>query len=76
MGSILTSKQNITLEYIKSFINNNQYPPTLREIGLGLNIKSTNGVRVHLKALERKGWLKRVQNVSRGIVLSEKVNYG
>ena len=35
------------------------YPPTLREIGEHMGIRSTNGVNDHLRALERKGYLTR-----------------
>ncbi len=45
----------------------NGYPPTLREIGEHLGIRSTNGVGDHLKALERKGYLVREELKSRAL---------
>ena len=55
----LTARQQEILAYISQSITDRGYPPTLREIGRQMGIKSTNGVNDHLKALERKGFLKR-----------------
>ena len=53
----LTDRQEQVLDFIKSYIQEWGYPPTLREIGAGLGIRSTNGVSDHLRALKRKGYL-------------------
>src|SRR5690606_23054524 len=45
------------------------YPPTLREIGEYMGIRSTNGVNDHLRALERKGYLRREDMKSRALRL-------
>jgi repressor LexA len=58
------------LKYIVDFIVANEYPPTLREMGKGLDIRSTNGVNDHLIALERKGWISRGSERSRAVVLT------
>ncbi len=55
----LTARQKNVLDYITSYIDERGYAPTLREIGLSLGIRSTNGVNEHLCALERKGYLTR-----------------
>lgn len=55
----------MVLEYICESIEDRGYPPTLREIGLKLGIRSTNGVNDHLRALERKGYLTREDMKSR-----------
>jgi repressor LexA len=55
----LTRRQRQILEFITRWTNEQGYPPTIREIGTAMGIKSTNGVNDHLKALERKGALKR-----------------
>lgn len=55
----LTGRQKDVLDYIMSYIEERGYAPTLREIGLSLGIRSTNGVNDHLCALERKGYLMR-----------------
>src|SRR5258708_13415622 len=55
----LTDRQSQVLEYIRTSIAHRGYPPTLREIGAHMGIRSTNGVNDHLRALERKGSLTR-----------------
>jgi hypothetical protein len=57
----------MVLDFIKSSIRERGYPPTLREIGAFMGIKSTNGVNDHLRALERKGYLKREDMKSRAL---------
>ncbi len=61
----LTERQRKVLDYILSAIDENGYPPTLREIGNFMGIRSTNGVNDHLRALERKGFLTREDMKSR-----------
>ncbi|MDH4283253.1 MAG: repressor LexA, partial [Myxococcales bacterium] len=46
----LTARQKAVLEYISDSIHARGYPPTLREIGNHLGIRSTNGVNDHLRA--------------------------
>ncbi len=53
----LTDRQGQVYDYIQDRIKAWGYPPTIREIGEHLGIKSTNGVADHLKALKRKGYL-------------------
>lgn len=64
----LTARQQAVLRIIQESIRDNGYPPTIREIGAELGIKSTNGVNDHLKALERKGYLSREEAKSRALV--------
>jgi repressor LexA len=61
----LTERQERVLHFIESQIKKNGYPPTIREIGRHLGIKSTNGVNDHLNALQRKGFIKRQDHKSR-----------
>ena len=63
----LTDRQAAVLEFIQQHIDESGYPPTIREIGDHLGIKSTNGVNDHLKALERKGYLERQTGKSRAL---------
>ena len=63
----LTERQRQILEFITQRIEEQGYPPTIREIGEQMGIKSTNGVNDHLKALERKGFLKREGLKSRAL---------
>lgn len=63
----LTERQRQILSYINLRIHEQGYPPTIREIGEFMGIRSTNGVNDHLKALERKGFLKREGLKSRAL---------
>ena len=63
----LTARQDQVLRYIRQSIIDRGYPPTLREIGAHMGIKSTNGVNDHLRALERKGYLTREDMKSRAL---------
>jgi repressor LexA len=61
----LTQRQKMVLEFVQTTIDTDGYPPTLREIGNFMGIRSTNGVNDHLRALERKGYLTRKDMKSR-----------
>ncbi|AKT41695.1 transcriptional repressor LexA [Chondromyces crocatus] len=63
----LTDRQQQVLHYIRQSIAERGYPPTLREIGAHMGIRSTNGVNDHLRALERKGYLTREDMKSRAL---------
>jgi repressor LexA len=63
----LTQRQQMVLEFIRQSIADRGYPPTLREIGARMGIRSTNGVNDHLRALERKGYLTREDMKSRAL---------
>jgi repressor LexA len=63
----LTDRQQQVLKYIRDSITTRGYPPTLREIGAHMGIRSTNGVNDHLRALERKGYLTREDMKSRAL---------
>ena len=49
------------------------FPPSIRQIGAALGISSTNGVRSHLKALEKKGYIHRSLRTSRGIAMLDRI---
>lgn len=70
----LTKRQEQTLDFIRKSIEERGYPPTLREIGEYMGIRSTNGVNDHLRALERKGYLRREDMKSRALKLVENNN--
>ncbi len=53
----MTSRQRQVYDFIAERIESQGYPPTIREIGDHMGIRSTNGVADHLKALMRKGFL-------------------
>lgn len=66
----LTSRQQTIYDFIEDKIVNRGYGPTVREIGNEVGIRSPNGVMCHLKALEKKGFIKREPNLSRAIQLT------
>ena len=70
MSSQLTDRQQNVYDMIRSLIVKRGYGPTVREIGEHFGIKSPNGVMCHLRALERKGLIKRSPNKSRAIELT------
>ncbi len=72
----LTDRQRAVLDFIENSIHARGYPPTLREIGNHLGIKSTNGVNDHLRALERKGYLTREDMKSRTLRLVKAASGG
>lgn len=67
----LTDRQKLILDFIAASIRERGYPPTLREIGKHMGIKSTNGVSDHLRALKRKGYLDRTRLKSRALTLTK-----
>ncbi len=64
-----TKKQTEVLTFIKKFIVENGYPPSIREIGKGLDLSSSATVFVHLKNLEEKGLIRTTNNKFRTIEL-------
>jgi repressor LexA len=67
--STLTARQREIYDFIRTKIENRGYGPTVREIGQAFDIKSPNGVMCHLKALEKKGLIKREEFSARAIQL-------
>jgi repressor LexA len=76
MKQELTNRQKQVLDFIEKHIHKFGNSPTIREIGRNLSITSTNGVRTHLEALIKKGYLKKTELISRGLTLAKKVSQG
>ena len=72
MAKKLTNRQQTVLETIRAWIRKQGYPPTIRELGSQLGIKSLRGVTTHLDAIAKKGFLKR-DSRARSIRLSDLV---
>jgi repressor LexA len=70
--SQLTDRQKEIYEFIRDKIETRGYGPTVREIGEAFGIRSPNGVMCHLKALEKKGLIKRDPNHARAIELLDR----
>lgn len=67
----LTERQNEGYEFIRAYMREERRPPTLREIGDALGIRSTNGVSKLVRVLEEKGYLQREPHAARGLRLVE-----
>lgn len=65
-----TARQTKVFEYLRRYIRARGYPPTIREIRAAFDLKSNRGVVDHLRALERKGLIRRRPGISRGIEIT------
>lgn len=65
----LSARQQKILNFIRSFLETQAFPPTVRDIVRGCGISSTSVADYNLAILEREGYLKRHREVSRGIEL-------
>ncbi|GIX02847.1 MAG: hypothetical protein KatS3mg112_1784 [Thermogutta sp.] len=72
----LTARQREILNFIKASIERRGYAPTVREIAAQFSIRSPNGVRGHLRALEAKGFIVRDAHRSRAIRVAEFAQLG
>ena len=68
----LSPRQRAMLKFIRRFVEENAYPPTLREIGRTVNISSTSVVNYNLNILQAKGYIHRDRAISRGVRLLDK----
>jgi repressor LexA len=67
MAKNLTSRQRKILEFINRHIDEKGYPPTVREIGEAVGLRSSSTVHGHLKALEAQGHILRDAALTRAI---------
>ena len=65
----LSSKQQNILRFIRGFLGEHDYPPSIRQIQEGCGISSTSVVDYNLKKLESQGYIRRDREVSRAIEL-------
>ena len=63
----ISGKQQEILDFLKQEILNKGYPPSVREICEGVNLKSTSSVFSHLNTLERNGYIRRDPTKPRAI---------
>ena len=68
----LTQRQKQILNFISLYIEEHGTPPTLREISGHIDVRGTATALHHLEAIEKKGYLRRREGSSRGIVLTGK----
>ncbi len=74
MARDLTARQREIFEFIKVMTREKGRPPSIREIGERFVIRSTNGVRAVLEALERKEYIRRDRYTSRGIEITKEAD--
>ncbi len=73
----LGEKQQRILDYLKEEIMSKGYPPSVREIGEAVGLKSTSTVHGHLERLEKKGIIRRDPTKPRAIeILDDEFNVG
>lgn len=65
----ISLRQQRILSFMQSFVRENGYPPSIRDIQNGCSVSSTSVVDYNLKALERLGYIRRDREVSRAIEL-------
>jgi repressor LexA len=68
---ILSSRQQRILSFIRHFLEDKSYPPTIRDIVSGCGISSTSVADYNLEILEKEGYIRRHREVSRGLELLE-----
>lgn len=66
----LTRKQQQIYDYIISFSGEHGYPPSVREIGAYVGLKSPSTVHFHMKALEEKGLITKAEGKTRAITIN------
>lgn len=66
---MLSAKQQQIIDFIRQFLIDRGYPPTVRDIMSGCRISSTSVVAYHLDKLKREGYIHRHPEISRGIEL-------
>lgn len=66
----ITKRQKEVLEFIKSFIGNKGYSPTLEEIRKKLRLSAVSTVHQHINALIDKGYIKKFDNLARAIEIN------
>ena len=66
----LTAKQQKIYDYIQTFSAEHGYPPSVREIGAAVGLKSPSTVHFHLKGLEEAGVIIKAEGKTRAITLS------
>ncbi|MDO8568617.1 MAG: transcriptional repressor LexA [Dehalococcoidales bacterium] len=66
---VLSEKQQRIIDFIRRFLADQGYPPTVRDIQAACGISSTSVVDYNLNVLEKEGYIRRHHDVSRGIGL-------
>ncbi|HEY72070.1 MAG: repressor LexA [Chloroflexi bacterium] len=70
MDEHLSERQQNILEFLAEYVEENGYPPSIREIGVAADISSTSVVSYNLERLQERGYVSREREVSRGLKLT------
>jgi repressor LexA len=68
----LTKRQREILEFIQVYLDDNGYPPTVRDIGGAVGLTSSSTVHAHLSNLEKAGAIRRDPTKPRALEILEK----
>ena len=73
----ISKKQSEILKFMKDYIKDKGYPPSVREMCSGVNLKSTSSVHSHLETLEKNGYIRRDPSKPRAIeIVDDEFNLG
>jgi repressor LexA len=75
-GQMVTERQRAILDYLRGFVEEQGYPPTVREIGEAVGLRSPSTVHAHLAQLERAGLLRRDATKPRALELTDRRREG
>lgn len=67
----MSERQAQVMQFIRAFKSKTGYSPTYREIAANMGIRSTNGVKKHIEALENKGYIETIKYGRRAIGIKE-----
>ena len=69
---MVSDRQRAILEFLQEYVDQHGYPPTVREIGEAVGLRSPSTVHAHLAHLERAGLLRRDPTKPRAIELTDR----
>ncbi|MFW5867046.1 MAG: transcriptional repressor LexA [Armatimonadota bacterium] len=69
-GDELTPRRRQILDFIATTVEERGYPPTVREIGAEIGLKSSSSVHYHLRVLEEEGYITRDGSLTRALRVS------
>ncbi len=69
---MVSDRQRAILDYVHEYVDQNGYPPTVREMGEAVGLRSPSTVHAHLAQLERAGLLRRDPTKPRAIELTDR----
>jgi len=72
----LSERHRKIMEFLGKFQNSNGYPPSIRQIGDSINVKSTSLVDYYLNQLQEMGYIERENHISRSIRVLQPVQPG